>query len=64
MKIVFWIIKNVQTIWAILSEHKEQIAIFLTLSNAIVNILLSISINRMQATEINENINSVKNTKK
>lgn len=63
MNLLFWIIKNIQTIWGILSEYQMWILTFLTIFTAVVNISLYCFVNRMQSKNINSNIKSINNFK-
>lgn len=63
MNLLFWIIKNIQIIWGILSEYQMWILTFLTIFTAVVNISLYCFVNRMQSKNINSNIKSINNFK-
>lgn len=63
MNLLFWIIKNIQIIWGILSEYQMWILTFLTIFTAVVNISLCCFVNRMQSKNINSNIKSINNFK-
>lgn len=51
------LIKNVQTILGILSEHKEDVMLFIAIILTILNVLLNVFVRYKNVSKINDNAN-------